>query len=82
MTFQSYPLITKWEKIGPKGGIQRALKILRFWRLIPNRENLLAQSKRTAPPFSFQKLFHTKEEIISTGICFKKGNHFKTPLDS
>jgi hypothetical protein len=20
MTFQSYPLITKWEKIGPKGG--------------------------------------------------------------
>jgi hypothetical protein len=41
---------------------------------MPKGENLLAQSKRTdrVPPFTTLKLFHKKEEIISTGICFHK----------
>jgi hypothetical protein len=30
--------------------VKRALKRLRFWQLMPKRERILAQSKRTAPP--------------------------------
>jgi hypothetical protein len=30
--------------------VKRALKRLRFWRLMPKGERILAQSKRTAPP--------------------------------
>jgi hypothetical protein len=39
---------------------------------MPKEENLLAQRKRTAPPFSTLKLFHKKEENISIGILFHK----------
>jgi hypothetical protein len=34
----------------------------------------LGPKQRIAPPFSTLKLFHKKEEIISTGIYFTKGN--------
>jgi hypothetical protein len=30
--------------------VNRALKRLRFWRLMPKGERVLTQSKRTAPP--------------------------------
>jgi hypothetical protein len=32
--------------------VKRAHKCLRFWRLMPKGERILAQSKRTVPPIS------------------------------
>jgi tRNA U34 2-thiouridine synthase MnmA/TrmU len=50
---------------------------------MPKGENLLAQSKRTAPPlFKFSKTISQKREIISTGICFTKGKKLSQILDS
>jgi hypothetical protein len=39
------------------GESKRALKRLRFWRLMPKGERILAQSKRTTlPPLKFKKM--------------------------
>jgi hypothetical protein len=42
--FHSYLLVPMGEKV------KRALKRLRFWRLVPKGEKYQAHSKRTAPP--------------------------------
>jgi hypothetical protein len=42
---------------------KRALKRLRFWRLMPKGEKVLAQSKRTAPPIF--KIFENNDLRLS-----------------
>jgi hypothetical protein len=55
--------------------LSKASSSLRFWRLMPKGERVMAQSKRTAPPPCFlKKLFQKGGEIIHKeekliGIC-------------
>jgi hypothetical protein len=44
---------------------EKGLLRLRFWRLMPKGERVLAQSKRTAPPHQFQKFYR---KLFSIGI--------------
>jgi hypothetical protein len=72
----------KGEKIGPKGDNSKGSQDSLFWRLMPKGENLLAKSKRTAPPFSISQ---KGRNYFNWYLFHKRGrNHFncKNPLDS
>jgi hypothetical protein len=62
------------EKIGPTGENSKGSQDSSFLAINAKGGEIIGpkQKDRTTTPF-FQKLFHKKEEIISTGIYFTKG---------
>jgi hypothetical protein len=50
------------------GETVKGIERLRFWRLMPKGERVLAQSKRTAPPHPFHHFKKIRNKLFSIGI--------------